>query len=54
MAVSVHIRSARVVLATGAFAVERGTQWLMELGFDGESRDRSADLRPTLPVVLRW
>jgi GNAT superfamily N-acetyltransferase len=41
-------------LATGAFSVDAGSEWLMELGFDGERRQRSADLRPTLPLVLHW
>ena len=41
-------------LASGAFAVEEGAEWLMELGFDGGQQNRSADLRPTLPLLLRW
>jgi hypothetical protein len=44
-------------------AVEAACPWLsfeqtgeplMEIGFDGEPRGKSADLRPALPLVLRW
>jgi len=31
-----------------------GKEYLVELGFDGESLGRVADCRPALPLVLRW
>jgi hypothetical protein len=31
-----------------------GSEDLMEVGFDGETQGRSADLRPALPLILRW
>jgi hypothetical protein len=31
-----------------------GSEDLMEVGFDGEAQGRSADFRPTLPLMLRW
>jgi hypothetical protein len=34
--------------------VEKGDQWLMELTLDGGQEKKSKDLRPELPVVLRY
>jgi hypothetical protein len=31
-----------------------GTEYLLELGFDGESHGRKANFRPALPLVFRW
>jgi hypothetical protein len=31
-----------------------GTQYHVELGFDGERQGKIADCRPALPLVLRW
>jgi hypothetical protein len=31
-----------------------GAEHLLEVGFDGERAGRSADLRPLLPLLLRW
>jgi ribosomal protein S18 acetylase RimI-like enzyme len=47
-------QSLQRALATGSFAIETGAQWLLELGFDGVRHGRSIDLRPTLPLLLRW
>ena len=34
--------------------VEQGKQWLVELTFDGGERKKSKDLRPDLPLVIRY
>jgi glyoxalase-like protein len=34
--------------------VERGEQWLLELTFDGGEKKKSKDLRPDLPLVVRY
>lgn len=39
---------------TGAVTVFFGSQYLMEIGFDGESHGESKDFRPELPLVLYW
>jgi hypothetical protein len=31
-----------------------GREWLVEVTFDEGAQRRSADLRPGLPLVLRW
>jgi Glyoxalase-like domain len=38
----------------GHLSIDQGESQLLELGFDGEARGRSADLRSFLPLVLRW
>lgn len=35
-------------------SVEQGDQWLLELTFDGGKSKKSKDLRPDLPVVIRY
>jgi hypothetical protein len=39
---------------TGAVVFRHGSEHLAELGFDGESQGRRADLRPALPLVMCW
>jgi hypothetical protein len=34
--------------------VKRGDQWLLELTFDGGRKKKSKDLRPDLPLVIRY
>jgi glyoxalase-like protein len=34
--------------------LERGEQWLLELTFDGGKKKKSKDLRPDLPLVVRY
>jgi hypothetical protein len=34
--------------------VEQDQKWLVELTFDGGNRDKSKDLRPDLPLVIRY
>lgn len=44
----------RAVVEMGIVSVSDGTSVLMEIGFDGETRGQSIDLRPELPLVLCW
>jgi hypothetical protein len=44
---------ARAVADTGLFDLRQGEAHLMELAFD-DARRGQADLRPELPLVLRW
>jgi hypothetical protein len=37
---------------TGAVAFPAGSEYIAELGFDGERQGQRADLRPTVPLVL--
>jgi hypothetical protein len=39
---------------TGALRWDAGTQYHMEIGFDGEIHNKSIDLRPALPLALSW
>jgi glyoxalase-like protein len=45
--------SARAIAGTGLFDLRPGQAHLMELAFD-DARRGQADLRPDLPLVLRW
>jgi hypothetical protein len=42
------------VTATGLAHLRQGTEYLVELGFDGESQGQHADFRPLLPLLFRW
>jgi hypothetical protein len=35
-------------------SVQQGNQWLLELTFDGEKNKKAKDLRPDLPVIIRY
>ena len=39
---------------TGLVQLRGGSEYLLTLGFDHESKGEEADLRPGLPLVLRW
>ena len=39
---------------SGVIGVDTGLEHFMELTFDGHCRPKHADLRPELPLVLRW
>lgn len=39
---------------TAGIAFQAGDYHLMEVGFDGEQSGLTADLRPLLPLVVRW
>jgi hypothetical protein len=42
------------VTNAGLAQVRAGSEYLVELGFDGESQAQRADFRPVLPLVFRW
>jgi hypothetical protein len=42
------------VVASGIIERHVGDRPLLVLGFDGEATGQALDLRPTLPVGLRW
>ena len=42
------------VVSAGLVKIRQAKEYLVEVGFDGESLGRSADCRPSLPLVLRW
>jgi len=47
-------RAAASVQAAGVVTFDKADQYSMELSFGGASQEESADLRPDLPIVLRW
>ncbi|HTL56067.1 MAG TPA: VOC family protein [Candidatus Limnocylindrales bacterium] len=55
---SPHAESLSVELAAvtsaGPVQLRVGTQYVVELGFDGESQGQAADFRPLLPVRFCW
>ena len=42
------------VTRVGLAQLRSGTEYLAELGFDGELQSQQADFRPLLPLVFRW
>ena len=38
----------------GLVQFHAGPEYLVELGFDGETKNQQADFRPSLPLVFRW
>jgi hypothetical protein len=44
----------RAVEQTGAVAFGHAPEHLAEVGFDGETQGKRADLRPPLPLVMCW
>jgi hypothetical protein len=42
------------VVSANLIRMRTGKEYLVEVGFDGESLGRVADCRPALPLVLRW
>jgi hypothetical protein len=42
------------VAESGLVTFAAGKEYLLRLGFDGEKRLNSADLRPDLPLILSW
>jgi hypothetical protein len=42
------------VVSAGLVRMRRAKEYLVEVGFDGESQGRVADCRPALPLVLKW
>jgi hypothetical protein len=56
--VSPHAENAsptlRMAVKAGSIRLRAGTDYLVELGFDGERQGKRADCRPELPVVISW
>ncbi len=42
------------VVQTGIIAMLPDSQYVMEIGFDGETHGEVMDFRPALPLALRW
>jgi hypothetical protein len=42
------------VIGSGLLQLHLGPEYLLELGFDGESRGQQVDFRPFLPLAFRW
>jgi len=42
------------VTTAGLVQLRLGSEYLVELGFDGESQGQESDFRPLLPLVFRW
>jgi len=42
------------LIAIAMLQVRGGSEYLLELGVDGEPLDQKADFRPALPLVFRW
>jgi hypothetical protein len=34
--------------------LQRSPEYQAQLGFDGETRGQQVDLRPAVPLILRW
>ena len=47
-------QTAAAVQASGVIAIDHADQHVMELDFNHRGDDEGADLRPTLPLLLRW
>jgi hypothetical protein len=47
-------RAAHQTEAAGVVSFVTEAEYVMTLGFDGEGAGKAADLRPELPLVLRW
>jgi hypothetical protein len=56
--VTPHAESAspilRAAMTEGLVQLRSGTEYLVELGFDGERRGQRANCRPELPLVICW
>jgi hypothetical protein len=44
----------QAVVDANLVQLHAGGEYCIELGFDGESQGQTRDLRPALPLVLRW
>jgi hypothetical protein len=42
------------VVSAGLVRMRPAKDYLVEVGFDGESQGREADCRPVLPLMLSW
>ena len=48
------IASLKYLQTQHVLSIKQGDQWLLELTFDGGKRKKSKDLRPDLPIVIRY
>jgi hypothetical protein len=48
------IASLKYLQTQHVLSIKQGDQWLVELTFDGGKRKKSKDLRPDLPIVIRY
>jgi Glyoxalase-like domain len=48
------IASLKYLQTQHVLSIKAGDQWLLELTFDGGKRKQTKDLRPDLPVVIRY
>jgi Glyoxalase-like domain len=46
--------AARWAASTGLLSIERSDDYVLTITFDNASHTRIADLRPALPLILRW
>jgi hypothetical protein len=44
----------QAVLDAGVVGLLQGDDYCLDIGVDGETSGKHADLRPELPMVLRW
>jgi len=42
------------IIRANLTGLRRGGEYAVELGFDGERLGKTADFRPSLPLVFRW
>jgi hypothetical protein len=47
-------RTSRMLDSLGIARFEMGDEWLLELSFDDRSQGVTRDLRPTLPLIVRY
>ena len=48
------IASLKYLQAQHLLSIKQGDEWLLELTFDGGGRNKSKDLRPDLPLLIRY
>jgi hypothetical protein len=44
----------QAAIDSGLLTCRSGSRYLLELGFDGETGEQTADFRPALPILFRW
>jgi hypothetical protein len=42
------------IARSGVLQLREGSEYLLELGFDGEAQRKQKDFRPALPLLVRW
>ncbi|MEM9088461.1 MAG: hypothetical protein AAGC93_06920 [Cyanobacteria bacterium P01_F01_bin.53] len=54
MAKSPSLELAAAVAKTEHIKLKSGTEYCIDIGFDGGTQGKSIDLRPALPMTMRW